>query len=173
MAVIPRKIYNHIEEQLYSRKTAVRCASDRLMDARARASSIRSQLQTSLTGEQAKRRGVDPSAIHGSGLTSDPVAECAVTILEAEAALCTAVKWAGAFSRLDELFAGKPEADVAHAIYDLRVKQCDVADALHMDRQSVRRYRDTYVCHCALIAAQLGLIKITEDKNDERKTDCG
>lgn len=173
MAVIPRKIYNRVENQLYQRQTAVSAASDRLMDARSRASSIRSQMQTSLTEDQIKRRGVDPSTIHGSGLTSDPTADCAVAILEAEAALCTAIKWADAFSRLDEFFTGKPEADVACAIYDQHVKQCDVADALHMDRQSVRRYRDTYVCHCALIAAQLGLIKITEDEDDDRKTDCG
>ncbi len=172
MAVIPRKIYNHVEEQLYQRQTAVSAASVRLMDARSRASSVRSQMQTNLTEKQIRRRGVDPSTIHGSGLTSDPTADCVVAILEAEAALCTAIKWADAFSRLDEFFTGKPEADVAHAIYDQRVKQCDVADALHMDRQSVRRYRDTYVCHCALIAAQLGLIKITEDKDDERKTEC-
>lgn len=171
MAVIPRKIYNRIEEQLYSRKSAIRRASDRLMDARARASSLRSQLQTDLSHEQAKGRGVDPSGIHGSGLSGDPVAESAVAILEAEAALCTAMKWADAFSRLDELFVGKPEADVARAIYDQHIRQCDVAEALHMDRQSVRRCRDAYVCHCALIAAQLGLIQITEVEKDERKTD--
>lgn len=172
MAVIPRKIYNHVEEQLYHRQTAVSAASVRLMDARSRASLVRSQMQTNLTEKQIRHRGVDPSTIHGSGLTSDPTADCVVAILEAEAALCTAIKWADAFSRLDEFFTGKPEADVARAIYDQHVKQCDVADALHMDRQSVRRYRDTYVCHCALIAAQLGLIKITEGEDNDRKTDC-
>lgn len=77
------------------------------------------------------------------------------------------------FSHLDDIFAGKPEAQIANAIYVRHVKQKDVAEVMHYDRQSVRRYRDNYVCYCALLAAEKNLIKVQEDEDDASHIEDG
>lgn len=166
MAVIPREIYDACEEKLYQRAQLVNKASERLMYARSKAYAYGSSMPAPLSPEIAKRPGVNPNAIHGSGGACDQVERSAFAIIQAEAELCTALKWAEVFSRLDEIFAGKPEAEIADAIYTKHKQQKDVAEAMHYDRQSVRRFRDTYVCHCALLAAQKGLITIQEDSTE-------
>lgn len=166
MAVIPRQVYDEVEARLYERKTLVVRASERLARAQEMAYSIPSFTPEALPEKAMKKRGVNPNTIHGKGVTGDPTERATFAILQAEADFCTATKWAEVFSRLDEIFAGKPEAVIADAIYTQHELQKDVAARLHYDRQSVRRYRDTYVCHCALIAAEQGLIKITEDENN-------
>lgn len=162
MAVIPRQVYDECERMLYQRAALVQKASEKLMFARSQAYSIRSSMPEPLSPDLCKRPGVNPNGIHGSGKNTDPTMNSAFALIQAEAELCTALKWAEIFSRLDEIFAGKPEADVADAIYTKHRQQKDVADALHYDRQSIRRLRDCYVCHCALLAAEKGLITIKE-----------
>ena len=49
----------------------------------------------------------------------------------------------------------------------------DVAEVMHYDRQSVRRYRDNYVCYCALLAAEKNLIKVQEDEDDASHIEDG
>lgn len=44
---------------------------------------------------------------------------------------------------------------------------------MHYDRQSVRRYRDNYVCYCALLAAEKNLIKVQEDEDDASHIEDG
>lgn len=168
MAVIPREIYDACEEKLYQRAKLVQAASERLMFARSKAYAISSPMPAPLDEKTAKRKGVNPNAIHGSGGASDQVERRAFAIIQAEADLCTALKWAEVFSRLDEIFAGKPEAEIADAIYTRHKQQKDVAEQMHYDRQSIRRFRDSYVCHCALLAAEKGLITIQEGYNDEQ-----
>lgn len=162
VAVIPRQVYDDCEQKLYQRADLVKKASEKLMFARSIAYSIRSSMPEPLTPDLAKRPGVNPNGIHGSGGNSDQTERAAFAIIQAEAELCTALKWAEVFSRLDDIFAGKAEAEVADAIYTKHRQQKDVAEALHYDRQSIRRLRDCYVCHCALLAAEKGLIKIQE-----------
>lgn len=160
MAVIPRRVYDECEHKLYRRADLVDRASEKLMFARSKAYSVRAPMPEPLTPEQNRRPGVSPNAIHGNGSDGDRTARAAFAIIQAEAELCAALKWAEIFSRLDEIFAGKPEAAVADAIYRQHQKQKDVAGALKLDRQSVRRLRDSYVCYCALLAAEKGLIII-------------
>lgn len=167
MAVIPRQVYNDCERMLYQRAALVTRASEKLMLARSKAYSIASGMPEPLTGDLAKRRGVNPNAIHGSGGKGDRVERSALALIQAEAELCTALKWAEVFSRLDEIFAGKPEAEIAEAIYQQRQQQKDVAKKMNYDRQSVRKYRDRYVCHCAILAAEKGLITIQEGCENE------
>ena len=169
MSVIPRDVYSAVEARLYERSTIVTKAARRLSFARAKAQSVGVKIPEALPPKIQKRRGVNPAAIHGKGATSDPTENAAFAIIQAEAALCTALKWAEVFSRLDEIFAGKPEAEIAEAIYQQRKQQKDVAALMHYDRQSIRRYRDTYVCHCALLAAEKGLIKIQEGNEDNEQ----
>lgn len=166
MAVIPRQVYDDCERKLYQRADLVKDASEKLMRARSIAYSLRSSMPEPLTPELAKRPGVNPNGIHGSGGSGDQVERAAFAIVQAEAELCTALKWAEVFSRLDEIFAGKPEADIAEAIYIRHKQQKTVAEEMHYDRQSIRRLRDSYVCHCALLAAEKGLITIQEGNDN-------
>ena len=162
MAVIPRPVYDECERMLYQREVTVKKASEKLMFARMKAYTVKSPMPDPLPPEQCRLPGINPNGIHGSGGNTDPTMNAAFAILQAEAELCTALKWAEVFSKLDEIFQGKPEAEVADAIYTKHRQQKDVAEALHYDRQSIRRLRDSYVCHCALLAAEKGLIKIQE-----------
>lgn len=176
MAVIPRQVYDDCERKLYQRDKLVRVASENLMIARSKAYSAGCPMPEPLPPNIAKRRGTNPNAIHGNNARGDQVERSALSIIQAEAAMCTALKWAEVFSRLDEIFAGKPEAEVAEAIYQKHKQQNDVAKALHYDRQSIRRYRDVYVCHCALLAAEKGLITIQggcEDGTESVACPCG
>lgn len=166
MAVIPRQVYDDCERMLYQRAELVKRASERLMFARSQATSLPSPMPEALSPEIAKRPGVNPNGIHGSGGRNDQVERAAFAIIRAEAELCTALKWAEVFSRLDEIFTGKPEADIADAIYTNHKQQKTVAESMNYDRQSIRRLRDSYVCHCALLAAEKGLIKIQEGCED-------
>ena len=169
MAVIPRQVYDDCEQKLYQRADLVNSASEKLMFARSIAYSMRSTMPEPLTPELAKRPGVNPNGIHGSGGSGDQTQRAAFAIIQAEAELCTALKWAEVFSRLDEIFAGKPEAEIAEEIYTNHKQQKAVAEALHYDRQSIRRMRDCYVCHCALLAAEKGLITMQEGNDDEQR----
>lgn len=166
VAVIPRRVYDECERMLNQRAALVNKASEKLMFARSKAFSVKSPMPDPLPPELCKRPGVNPNGIHGSGGNTDQTMNAAFAIIQAEAELCTALKWAEVFSRLDEIFQGKPEAEVADAIYTKHRQQKDVADALHYDRQSIRRLRDCYVCHCALLAAEKGLITIHEGNED-------
>lgn len=167
MAVIPRQVYDDCERFLYGREDLVRRASERLMLARSRAYSVGASMPEPLPPELAKLPGVNPNAIHGSGGAGDQVERAAFAVIQAEAELCTALKWAEVFSRLDEIFKGKPEADIADAIYTQHMQQKTVAESMHYDRQSIRRLRDSYVCHCALLAAEKGLITVQEEHENE------
>ena len=166
MPVIPREVYTACEEKLYQRPVLVKKASERLMFARSQAYSISHHVPEALPQNAMKNRGVNPNAIRAKGSTGDQVERAALAIVQAEADLCTALKWAEVFSRLDEIFAGKPEAEIAEAIYQQGQQQKAVAAAMHYDRQSVRRLRDSYVCYCALLAVERGLIKMQEVTND-------
>lgn len=166
MAVIPREVYDACEEKLYRRADLVAKASERLMFARSQAYSVSHSVPDALPPKAMKNRGVNPNAIRAKGSKGDQVERAAFAIIQAEADLCTALKWAEVFSRLDEIFAGKPEAEIAEAIYQQGQQQKTVAAAMHYDRQSVRRMRDSYVCHCALLAAERGLITIQGETDD-------
>jgi hypothetical protein len=152
---------------LYQRPVLVQKASENLMIARANAYTIKSPMPGPVPPDLYLRPGVNASGIRSSGAATDKTMTGAFAVIQAEADLCRAIKWAEVFARLDDIFAGRPEADVAEEIYTKRGQQKDVADILHCDRQSIRRMRDTYVCHCALLAAEKGLITIQEGcKND-------
>ena len=132
MAVIPRDVYDACEQKLYQRAQIVEKASEKLMFARSMADSVGSSMPAPLDEKTAKRRGVNPNAIHGSGGKGDQVERAAFAIIQAEAELCTALKWAEVFSRLDEIFAGKPEAEIADDIEPRAFRQS--VEDLHESR---------------------------------------
>ena len=67
VAVIPRQVYDDCEQKLYQRADLVKKASEKLMFARSIAYSVRSSMPEPLTPDLAKRPGVNPNSIHGSG----------------------------------------------------------------------------------------------------------
>lgn len=153
MALIPRRIYNIVENHLYERYTLVEAAWSRLVTARERAFSVRSPAL---------------GVVGGRASDTDTKTERDVqAVAAAEEALQAALKWCEIFRVVDRMFEGKPESAVADALYVRKVKQCDVAKAVGVDRQTVRRCRDAYVAHCALLAAERGLIHVTRSAKGE------
>lgn len=171
MAVIPRKIYRAVEGKLFVRDRLVSVASDRVSRAKHAPApdGYRSPVWTKLSAEEIKRRGVDPTTIHGTGGAADAMQEI-MELLEAESELCFALKWAEVFSALDEIFSERSEGKVAVMYYTDHMKGTEIAAALGVDRQTIRNYRDTYVAHCALLAAEKGLVTMTDIDTEKGST---
>lgn len=169
MAVIPRKIYRAVEGKLFVRDRLVSVASDRVSRAKGAPAGYRSPVWTKLTADEIKRRGVDPTTIRGTGGAADAMQEI-MELLEAESELCLALKWAEVFSALDEIFSERSEGKVAVMYYTDRMKGSEIAAALGVDRQTIRNYRDTYVAHCALLAAEKGLVTMTNIDTEKGNT---
>lgn len=148
MAAIPRSIYAVIEARLYERDSAVRIAAARRDAIRSR-SLLRSPMGSAGGG-------------HGSG-PSSPTERAAVMLIEAETALETAEAWEAVFARIDRMYKGETEETVVRMIYREGKQQAEVAKALYMDRQTVRRAQDTYICTCAVLAAEMGLVHLGEE----------
>lgn len=158
MPMIPRKIYRLCERQLLARYNLIASANERLKEARAMAYSVAAQALDAQGGS------------HGSG-RGDGLERKAIAVVEARQALKDALAWDDVIHRLERLFPdGTMEARVAGYLYGWTtgtpVTQEDVCRILRRNRQTVRRYRDTYVTNCALLAAEAGLITIEEDGCD-------
>ena len=145
MAVIPGGVYRRVEAALHHRADAMENARQRLREAEARATGITMPLdaervQTSSAGDRLERG--------------------AIAVAEARDAVEEAERWQGVFEALDEYFRGRDEARAAVLLYRQHKTQQQAALEMHVDRQTIRRYRDAYVCHCALLAAEAGLIRM-------------
>ena len=150
MAVIPRGIYDACEDALKRRESMIKEAESRLAEARARA-------------YDAKGAKLDPNGGgKPQGGHKSPTETGAETVIKAEEQLERARKWQDIFTQLDKIFEGREESKIAEAIYQQHKQQLEVAEALHYDRQSIRRFRDVYICHCALLAAESGLLSVYE-----------
>lgn len=101
---------------------------------------------------------------------SDSVQDGATRVIEAEERLSAAIRWSMVYARLDALFAGTPEGEVAQALYRDKLTAAKIAEARMVDRQTVRRLRDTYVTHAALLAAELGLVRMSRFLREEGST---
>lgn len=148
MAAIPRELYKTVEERLSARLNMTREAAEAVEKARSDASALKSPMQNRVGGR--------PSG------TSDSVYIATEAILRAEALLRDAGKWEAVFTFLDSIFAGSQEGRIAEELYFTtpRRTMSDVAVSLGVDRQTVRRMRDTYVTRAALLAAEAGLVQI-------------
>lgn len=145
---MPRSLYQHIERRLHARDYAeIAEASRRVIDLRSDAASLRS-----------------PSLSHNGhgGAISDRVQNGVVRVIEAEEQLGRAIRWQIVYARLDEAFFGTPEGEVAQMLYRDKIKSQQIALLRGCDRQTVRRLRDTYVTHAALLAAEEGLIRMRQ-----------
>lgn len=145
---IPRSLYAHIERQLHNRDYAsVAQASRDVIDLRGDAVSIKSPALS--TGGKSSTPG-------------DRVQENVTRVIEAEERLSRAIRWQLVFLKLDEAFEGMPEGEVAQMLYRDKATSQQIANLRRCDRQTVRRLRDTYVTHAALLAAEAGLIRMRQ-----------
>lgn len=146
---IPRSLYAHIEKRLHARDYAdIAKASRRVIESRSDAASLRSPCAAGTGG--------------GKSGVSNPVQQGAQRVIEAEEQLDRALRWQVVYARLDEAFDGSPEGEVAQMLYRDKVTSQQIAQLRGCDRQTVRRLRDTYVTHAALLAAEAGLIRMRE-----------
>jgi len=155
MSVIPKRIYRLVEKRLREREGMITRAEMRLYEAQAAAVS-----------------SAAPPTDSGAAFTGTPgnrTMNGALSILEAEEKLRDARQWEEVFSLVRKAFPTPEtvEGKMAAYLYDQGKTQAQACAFFGCDRQTVRRARDTYVCHCALIAAGMGLIKITEEENDQ------
>lgn len=145
---IPRSLYAHIEKRLHARDYAeIAKASRELMNSREDALNLKSPTL---------------SGAGGKGGVSDRVGDGVERMIEAEERLGRALRWQAVYARLDEAFDGTAEGEVAQMLYRDKVTSQQISALRGCDRQTVRRLRDTYVTHAALLAAEQGLIRMRE-----------
>lgn len=149
MAAIPRNLYAYIEKKLYEQPyQVVSDAAEMLITAREEALGVKSP-------------GGETSGGHGGGV-SNRVQDGALRVIAAEETLLTANRWAFVHARLREIFDGTDEGDVARMLYVEMLTSQEIAKKRGVDRQTVRRLRDNYVIRAALLAAEHGLVRMSE-----------
>lgn len=148
MAVIPRHIYRRVEAALHHRGEAVDRADQRYRRAFERATGL----------------GVGSGEKVVTSSTGDKLVRDVISMVEAGDVLDEAERWEQVFRKLDTMFAGRDEAKAAKLLYTEHRSQEEVARMLYVERQTVRRWRDAYVCHAALLAAEAGLIRMEDDE---------
>ncbi|MBQ7885366.1 MAG: hypothetical protein IJ313_00570 [Clostridia bacterium] len=149
MAAIPRALYAYIEKKLYDQPyQAVSEAAEALISRREEATGVKSP-----SGER--------SGGHSSGV-SNRVQDGVLRVIAAEETLETANRWAFVYMRLGEIFDGTGEGEVARMLYAQKMTAQEIAKHRGVDRQTVRRLRDSYVIRAALLAAEHGLVRTSD-----------
>lgn len=150
MPLIPQEIYALVERKRRSRYVMIPRAESALMEAQARAVNIAAPAADAVT-----IRGSDKDKMTGK----------VAAIIRAEEKLEQARKWEDVFRLMDRVFPfeSTKEGIIAGYMYDNGMTQKEASRACHCSRDAVRRLRDNWVCHAALIAAGEGLIRIEKD----------
>lgn len=156
MIGIPRPLYARIERELHAQP--IRAAQD-------------AQARLNVLREDVTR--LKSPALDGAGLSggiSDRVQQAALRVIEAERMVETREKWADVVRQLDAAFAGTKTMEVAHLLYTDGKRASEISKMLGVDRQTVNRRRDEYVTRAALLAAERGLIRMSDYTEDRRST---
>ena len=148
MAVIPWEVYSKVEWHLHNRAKLLEIAVN-------------------------KARRIEADAINGSGGAcidhgtprgvskhADPTAIRAMTIIRGEKELEKARLWSFAADSTFAYFDGTIIGEAATRYYGQNTTILAVAESLSVDRQTIRNYRDKFVCVCALFASEKGLIHL-------------
>lgn len=152
MATIPKALYARIERRLcQDGEAAIRQAREALADARAQAYAIASP---------------QGGTAHGGG-HGDPVQASAMRIIAAERALDTELRWNDLRTRLADLLPTARTAQTAQMIYRKRMSSAETARRLGVDRQTIRRDRDDAVFRASVLAAEMGLIRAEEMREED------
>ena len=155
MQGIPRALYTRIERELHAQPIRAAMAAEEAL--RQRMEDAHGLKSPALDGAVGKPRG-----------PSDRVQDGALSVLDAERLLEVRRKWADVAMRLDEAFAGTETQTVATMLYTEGIRASEIAAMIGMDRQTVKRRRDEYVTRAALLAAERGLIRMSD--YDRRST---
>lgn len=155
MQGIPRAMYARIERELHAQPIRAAMAAEEAL--RQRMEDAHSLKSPALDGAGGKPGG-----------SSDRVQDGALSVLDAERILEVRRKWADVALRLDEAFAGTQTQTVARMLYTDGMRPGEIARQLGVDRQTVSRRRDEYVTRAALLAAERGLIRMSD--YDRRST---
>lgn len=148
MAVIPWNIYKNVEWHLHNRAHLVENAVENMTD-------IEDDV---FNGSRAL--SADTRSPSGTSKHSDPTAQKAMTIIRAHERVENARKWGFVMDKTFAYFEGTLTGEVALRFYGQRRKILQIATDLDIDRQTIRRHRDEFVCLCALYASESGLIHI-------------
>lgn len=149
MAAIPRKLYAFIEKKLFEQPyEAVSAAAEALITRREEAVGVKSP-------------GSECSGGRSSGI-SNRVQDGVMRVMAAEENLETANRWAFVLTRLSEIFQGTEVAEVALLFYAQKMTEAEIARSKGKSRQTIRRCRDEYVMRAALLAAENGLVRMSE-----------
>lgn len=146
--MIPESVYRRVEGKLFNAGKVRDAALRALDEARARA-----MLPTAPAPDGGIRSGGNRNRQEIKNLA---VVQASIDAERAE-------KWELVLKRTQEMY--PPDTAVGQAArlyYRERQTQAAVAAKLHIDRQTVRRRLDTYVINCALLAADEGLLDLTE-----------
>ena len=149
MAAIPRKLYAFIEKKLFEQPyEAVREAAEVLITRKEQATGVKSP-----GSEYSRGRSVG---------ISNRVQDGVMRVMAAEENLEAANRWAFVLTRLSEIFEGTETAEVAELFYAQKMAEAEIARSKSKSRQTIRRCRDEYVMRAALLAAENGLVRMSE-----------
>lgn len=148
MAVLPKRIKKRVEWQLRSNGEA-------LYDAR-------QQLRQALDDADTMVGGfpTDPGMPRSSGARSDPAARRALSVIEAEEKLAKAQAWCEIITDTYACFAGTQVAVMALHFFSEEITMKDLSDHMRVDVQTISEWRERFVCTCALIAAERGVLQV-------------
>lgn len=146
MAEIPTEVYRQVESWLHKRSTVLQAAHERLMDVQARATDVHAP-------------ALDPNGGGHGSPRQDKLERAVMDLIAAKEGVEKAMMWSEVVRRIDIQFQDTEQRHVLALLYDEHVPQAQVAAQCYIDRQTVRRIRNRYVCHAALVAAELGLIR--------------
>lgn len=155
MAMIPTEIYEEIEKHLKNRSGMILMAKEQLWKARAKAYDI-----------SAPMGGTGGGKTHNN---KSRVERAALELDRLEKKYQSLMKWEAVFGRLDVLFPEDTNVGfVASLLYGNGMTQEEVCRFTGTSRQTVRRARDRYIIHAALIAASYGLIEVNNIDIDQQ-----
>ncbi|NLD52084.1 MAG: hypothetical protein GX650_04230 [Clostridiales bacterium] len=144
MATIPKHIYRACEWQLHNRRQTEKAVREAAQDA----------IDLVTPGGLA--------AIVSQGSPGDRTGRAALHLAEGDGAYHRQCQWLDCLERTAAQYEGGPEAEFAGLYYGHQRSIIQVAAMMHYDKQTIYRYRDRYVTYLALLAAERGLIRMTE-----------
>jgi len=146
MPMVPMAVYELIRDKARSRARLTERAEERLQRARARA--------YSLPGMR-----MDADRVQQSSLP-DKIPCKVAAVIEAEEALAQARLWVDVFVEMDRCYppSGDGPGMVAALYFGSGLTMMQIADTLHISRQTVLDRRTEWVINAAIRAAQKGLI---------------
>lgn len=146
--LIPDGIYAQIESRLKRRWEPDR-DMDRLTEARARAMYPAGMSTDTENLKKSKGNSTENKLMK---------------VLEAGEHVREREQWEAVFRSVDRTFPeDTPEGEVINMLYREGMTQAQVCMELELDRQTVRRRKDSYICHAAITAASVGLIGGQDD----------